>query len=196
MLRSRGSSRPARAGTAPSGLRRVAAVVLLVFVLVAGLSAGAAAGGGGLESRLAARGYGVHGDVSTGGLVPAPRVAFTVSDVDWVTPHSFSVAVYVFERVSSAAAFAEGLKAKFAPLALAFPRSFPAQHRVRVVGSHVYVAFTEMDQESCVYLGVCTGYLYYGVPHCGFVGAGLTCSSPVAVPVGDFTRLVSVAEGR
>jgi hypothetical protein len=64
-----------------------------------------------------------------------------------------------------------------------------------VVGAHVHVAFTEMDQMVCVYLGLCADYLSYGTVHCRSAGGVLKCPLPRAVPLDDFDVLIRRAEG-
>ena len=148
-----------------------------------------------LQARLVGAGYTVKGNVGIRGLHPSPTQAFSVNDVDFTTPHTFWVAVYVFRSPAAATLFAKAVGAKLAPTAREFPKPFAAEHKLKLVRAHVYFAFTEMDQSICAYLGLCVDYMNEGAAHCVESVGGLKCTQPPGVPVGDFDKLVATAEG-
>ena len=148
--------------------------------------------GDGWLLRLDAAGYAVKGDVLTGGLRPAPLNAFSVHDVDYTSPASFSVVVYRFRTSPLAARFVGALRTELS--AYAGPsRTFWQGHVLRHMGTRAVLAFTEMDFELCRYVGLCAAYTQYGIPSCSAPGR---CTPVPAVPAGDLADLVARAEGR
>jgi hypothetical protein len=147
-----------------------------------------------LQTRLRAGGYTVKDDVTFGGPLPAAEGAFSVRDVDYASPHSFSVAVYAFGSRAAASRFVNAVYATLASVANG--RALMNERLVRIVGAHVYLAFTEMDGVICSYFGLCAGYPSYGVPTCRMTAAGaLRCTPVPGVALAGFRKLVSTAEG-
>ena len=149
-----------------------------------------------MRARLAAAGYTVRNTVAITGLRPRPEEAFSLAEVDFTSPHTFSVAVYAFLSAARARRFGAAVAAKLAPLAREYPKSFAVEHALKVVGAHVYFAFTESDPTICSAVGLCASYPNVGTARCSFVTGSKQCVLPPAVPTADFDKLVGTAERR
>jgi hypothetical protein len=149
-----------------------------------------------MRARLSAAGYTVRNAIAIASLRPRPEQAFSLDEVDFTSPHTFSVAVYVFPSAAAARGFGKAVAAKLAPLTDRYPKSFAVEHALRVVGAHVYFAFTESDPMICPELGLCASYSYVGTTRCSSVAGSEQCVLPPPVPIGAFDKLVAMAERR
>jgi hypothetical protein len=150
-----------------------------------------------VQARLRAAGYTVKDDVTFGGPLPAARTAFSVHDVEFASPHAFSVAVYGFGSRPAASRFAGAAYAVLASVASVPSHQLTNDRRVQVAGALVYVGFTEMDAVVCAFFGLCAAYRSYGVPTCVMTAAGAFRCTPVpSVPRDALGKLVGTAEGR
>jgi hypothetical protein len=149
-----------------------------------------------MRARLSQAGYTARNNIATAGLHPRPEQAFSLDEVDFTSPHSFSVAVYAFPSAAAARGFGALVAAKLDPLAKEFPKSFAVEHALKVVGAHVYFAFTESDPTICPEVGLCASYPNVGTAQCSSVAGSMQCVLPPAVPVGVFDKVVATAERR
>lgn len=147
-----------------------------------------------MRARLVAAGYTVRNTIAIAGLRPRPEQAFSLDEVDFTSPHTFSVAVYVFSSANAATEFGEAVTAKLAPSVKKYPKSFAVEHALKVVGAHVYFAFTESDPMICSELGLCASYPNVGMARCSSVLGSMRCVLPPAVSIGAFDKLVATAE--
>ncbi|HEY3921920.1 MAG TPA: hypothetical protein VGL76_07375 [Gaiellaceae bacterium] len=158
-------------------------------------AAGAATAERRLRSRLVAAGYQADGEVGNVALEPVPSAAFALRDVDFTSPHTFSVAIYSFHSHRLASRFDAVAKRRLAAdLLVEHSPKARAEYGLSVAGSHVYFAFTSMDPTLCVPFGLCASFQVYG-PELSCDGSG-TCvgSGPAPLPQRDFARVV--ASGR
>jgi hypothetical protein len=120
-----------------------------------------------------------------------PSAALAVRDVDFASPHTFSVAIYVFPSPRLASRFYVAAKHTLASddSIRLFPKT-RNEYGFRVVGSHVYFGFTSMDPTLCDSFGLCASFRNYGPqPSCG--GGTCTGSGPPPLSNREFARVVS-----
>jgi hypothetical protein len=123
-----------------------------------------------MEARLRAHGYAVSTYTGIGGAQPHAR-SFSVTGIDWTSPRSFSVSVFIFSSLADAQArgkYTAGLVGHF-----------PWTNRSKLVGPHLFVATEDTAGGQCT-----------------MVNGSLRCQrSTGSVLVGDFNKLIAIAEG-
>jgi hypothetical protein len=122
-----------------------------------------------MKHRLMAHGYSVSGDDRKPPHRPYEQT-FSVDRVDWTSPRAFSVSVFIFSSAAKAQAHTKRTAASVG--------NFPKTNRSKLVGRHLFVA-TELGSLS----------------QCSIVNGTVHCPPTPAVPVADFEKVISIAEG-
>jgi hypothetical protein len=122
-----------------------------------------------MEARLRARGYTVENARKP---AHAPYLqAFSVNNVDWTSPHAFSVSIFIFDSKTDAA--------QHRTRTAALVGNFPQTNKSRLVGPHLFVATSDN-----------------GIQTCQIVNGKLRCPSVPVVAADDFEKVIAIAEGR
>ena len=124
-----------------------------------------------MEHRLKTHGYAVSGDLGKPRGEPYDQT-FSVDRIDWTSPASFSVFIYIFGSADQAAVH----RIRTAKLTGAFPGG----NKSRLVGAHLYVATLVGG----------------GGSQCTMTNGVLHCPPAPNVSNADFEKVIAVAEGQ
>jgi hypothetical protein len=121
-----------------------------------------------MEAHLRAHGYSIS-NIADVAHQPYEQT-FSVDHIDWTTPRSFTVSVFIFDSNGNAQAHSKHTARLVG--------RFPWENRSKLVGSHLFVATEDAAGGQCT-----------------IVNRSLHCPPSPGVPIGDFVKLTAIAEG-